>query len=129
VLLWRHGPDAGLLRFTGTEEYRRVLHDSPAAAKSMRDQFTSPSAVARAVRLDRMPRCVPFGDRADLRSVTVPTLVLGAHRDPVHPLAMARAWATELPSARLVELVARDVDAAGQAAQVRAAMSDLAGWR
>jgi pimeloyl-ACP methyl ester carboxylesterase len=37
------------------------------------------------------------------RELTMPTLVLGHHRDPVHPFTDAGALADELPNARLLE--------------------------
>jgi pimeloyl-ACP methyl ester carboxylesterase len=42
----------------------------------------------------------PSGAR---RSFTMPTLILGHHRDPVHPFTDAGALADELPNARLLE--------------------------
>jgi pimeloyl-ACP methyl ester carboxylesterase len=42
----------------------------------------------------------PSGAR---REFTMPTLVLGHHRDPVHPFTDAGALADELPNARLIE--------------------------
>jgi pimeloyl-ACP methyl ester carboxylesterase len=124
-LLRRLGPVAGLSAFLDTTTYRRMLDASPAAARSMRDQFTNPHAVERAARLDRMPRSVPYAGAADLAAIAVPTIVLGARRDPVHPLAMAHQWAATLPVAECRELVARDIDPVAQSQQIRRATIDF----
>ena len=41
--------------------------------------------------------------RSERRTFTMPTLVLGHHRDPVHPFSDAGMLATELPNGRLLE--------------------------
>lgn len=41
--------------------------------------------------------------RAERRTFTQPTLVIGHHRDPVHPFSDAGMLAAELPNARLIE--------------------------
>jgi pimeloyl-ACP methyl ester carboxylesterase len=125
ALLRRDGPAMGLSAFAETSTYREILDSSPAAARSARDQFTSPYAVERAARLERMPRSVPYDHPSDLAVVTAATVVLGAAGDPVHPLAMAQEWAANLPAAEYGELVARDVDAIGQARQIRSATADF----
>lgn len=46
--------------------------------------------------------CAP--NLEDLGSVTVPTLVIGARDDQLHPIEIARSWADALPDGRLVEI-------------------------
>ena len=43
-------------------------------------------------------------DRADLESIPVPTLVIAATRDPLHPLTVARSWSSALRAASLAEI-------------------------
>lgn len=73
-----------------------------------------PAAVQRI--LDMLHRCPPEGYagccdalahydlRAELGRITVPTLVIGAERDPSTPLEHARELAAGIPHARLVEV-------------------------
>jgi pimeloyl-ACP methyl ester carboxylesterase len=122
-LLRARGPRDGLARFERTAGYRAVLAKSPAAAASLRGQFTAGRAAERAVRLDRMPRSVPGPDLSALRHVRLPVLVVGARRDPVHPVAMAETIAAALPDARLRVVMPRDDDAARQLAQISAETS------
>jgi pimeloyl-ACP methyl ester carboxylesterase len=117
-LLRTCGPADGLTRFERTGVYRAVRAESPSGAASLRGQFTAPAAVERAVRLDRMPHSVPSPAAAALRQVRQPALVVGAPRDPVHPLALAEATAAALPQASLRVVLARDEDPPGQLAQI-----------
>ena len=45
--------------------------------------------------------------------MTTPTIVLGANRDPVHPITLARRWADLLPNAIFHQMPARDDDPGG----------------
>jgi len=58
-------------------------------------------AVADALRA--VPRSRPFPGWGALGEIDVPALVVGSRdeADPIHPLAVARRWADELPRARL----------------------------
>jgi len=98
-----------LAALEASETYRRVRSVSPHAGETLRSEVTSPRAVECAVRLDRMPRSVPFADRAELRAVTCPTLVVGCDRDPLHPLEYAQIWAGLIPDAKF-QLVASSAD-------------------
>jgi pimeloyl-ACP methyl ester carboxylesterase len=124
-LLRRHGARAGLARFVETAEYGRVLEQSPAAAASLVAQFHAPHAVRRSVRLTQLPRSVPLRQVRDLRRISVPTVVVGAPRDPPHPFEIARIWAAALPVSRLVAAPARDVDPGGYQACLTEACGQL----
>ncbi|HEY0718481.1 MAG TPA: alpha/beta fold hydrolase [Streptosporangiaceae bacterium] len=117
-LLRTHGAAGGLTRFGHSGVHQAVLAESPSAAASLRGQFTAPGAAGRAVRLDRMPRSAPSPEVTTLRQVRQPALVVGAPRDPVHPLALAQATAAALPEASLRVVKARDEDPPGQLAQI-----------
>jgi pimeloyl-ACP methyl ester carboxylesterase len=122
-LLRRYGSSAGQARFERSGPYAAVRAVSESGADSLRGQFSAPYAVERAVRLDRMPRSAPVTDAAVLRQVRCPALVVGARRDPVHPVALAEATAAALPEASLRVVAARDEDPAGQAAQIAGAIT------
>jgi pimeloyl-ACP methyl ester carboxylesterase len=117
-LLRAHGATDGLTRFERSGLYRAVQAESPAAAASLRGQFTAAYATERAVRLDRIPHSAPTSGTAALGQVRQPALVVGAPRDPVHPLALAEATAAALPDASLRVVSERDEDAARQLTQI-----------
>jgi pimeloyl-ACP methyl ester carboxylesterase len=122
-LLRRYGSSAGQARFERSAPYATVRAVSDSGADSLRGQFSAPYAVERAVRLDRMPRSAPVTDAAILKQVRCSALVVGARRDPVHPVALAEATAAALPEASLRVVRARDEDPAGQAGQIAGAIT------
>lgn len=113
---------AALLRTKPLTEARAALESSPAmtrmaavsshAAETLRGQLSAPRAAERAVRLDRMPRSVPYEDALQLRDVVAPTLVIGCEMDPLHPIEFAREWVRGIPrsSLEVVSTSARDTD-------------------
>ncbi|MCK6211639.1 alpha/beta hydrolase [Georgenia sp. EYE_87] len=64
--------------------------------------------------------------REDLRRLAVPTLMIWGDRDPVVPLARARAAATEIPDARLEVLPAGHVPQLGNPDRVAALLEEFA---
>jgi pimeloyl-ACP methyl ester carboxylesterase len=60
------------------------------------------AAVARALRV--VPVSEPFSSIEALREIEAPTLVVGSRdeADPVHPLAVAERYASELPNGQLL---------------------------
>ena len=89
-----------------------------------------PAAVADA--LEAVPRSAPFGQLHELSWIRAPTVVVGSRDevDPGHPLAVAQAWAREIPGARLeVEPAAEPPRSAlawqgGQLSRLIAAIAD-----
>ena len=51
-----------------------------------------------------VPRSLPFDGMAELESLDVPALIVASHdeADPGHPHAVAEAYASSLPDARLL---------------------------
>lgn len=126
-LLRESGPVAGAERFRRTEPYLRVSRESPAGGRGLLAQFTATDAAARAIRLVEIPRNRAFDHDAELGALArggIPSLVVGAPRDPVHPFALAERWAGALGSP-LERVPARDD---GQAAQAAAMRDVVGGW-
>ncbi len=61
----------------------------------------------------------------DIRSIAVPTLVIGNGTDLVHPLAMAQRLAAAIPEARFVELTPKARDRRQHAQDFRTAVSEF----
>lgn len=112
-LLARYGSDEGQRRYRRSSGYQAIAEQSPAAARSMLSQFADPSAQQRSVRLTQMPMSVPFHEYAALAGIAVPTMVIGAPQDPLHPLSLARQWAAAIPGAEFRTVPARDDDRRG----------------
>lgn len=110
------GP-SGAAEFQDREVYQRVAEISPLGARGLLAQFTAPDAARRAMRLVEIPRNRAFRDDAELAELEhrgIRSLVVGALRDPVHPLPTAERWAAGVAGPLLV-LPARDDGPAAQA--------------
>ncbi len=85
-----------------------------------------PGAVADALRA--VPRSRPFDNIADLRAITVPTVIVADHDepDPGHPLRVGRAYASAIPGARLVLEEPGQSPIAWQGAQLSRVIAELA---
>jgi pimeloyl-ACP methyl ester carboxylesterase len=66
------------------------------------ERHEHPDAVAHALRV--VPRSIAFDGLPALRSLDMPALVVGSRdvSDPGHPLELAKAYAENLPNARLL---------------------------
>jgi pimeloyl-ACP methyl ester carboxylesterase len=115
------GPEGGAERFRETEPYHRVAEASPAGGRGLLTQFTAPDAARRARRLVEIPRNRAFTGDAELAGLGargIRSLVVGARRDPVHPLELAERWAAAI-GAPLEVVPPRDDGLAAQTAMLR----------
>ncbi len=121
-LLRSVGAHEGLDRFRRTAEFQAMERLSPDCAKSLVGQFEQPRAEECAARLARLIVDTPCPDRAFYRSITVPTLVLGNHQDPIHPWDLAETLARLIPGAELREITPKSVSLERHAADVKDAV-------
>ena len=120
------GP-GGAHEFRERAVFRQVAAISPAGARGLLAQFTAPDAARRAMRLVEIPRNRAFATENELSGLGgrgIRSLVIGAPRDPVHPLVLAERWAGAL-RATLEVLPARDDGLQAQTAVLR---DRLARW-
>ena len=103
-------------------EYREIAEVTPSGARSVADQLTRPMARERAIRLGEVPKNVAWHDADQVRSLNLPALVIGADRDVMHPIELARRTAALLPQGRLVAVTPRDVDPERYDREIRAAV-------
>jgi pimeloyl-ACP methyl ester carboxylesterase len=118
--------DAAKARLQQTRQFQAVAAQSPAAAASLLAQFDRPLARERAPVLRRLPGDYPLSGDLDWNAVTAPTLVVGTHADPIHPLVIAQAVAAALTRADLREVTPRYDDEARHAREVATAIDDFA---
>jgi pimeloyl-ACP methyl ester carboxylesterase len=100
----RHGASEGLARFRDTPEFRSLEQAAPAAAQAVARLFEDPRAEECVYRLERIPHDAPCHDRSEWQAIRVPTLVLGARCDPIHPWEFAQVLARGIPGAELAEV-------------------------
>jgi len=117
------GPTQGRVAFAASESYQSALAASPSTAASLLSQFDKPLAQERSLRLVDLPRSVPYTSQAEVSLVTAPTLVVGARRDPTHPLEFAEELAQLIPGAQLAVVAARDESPERHRAEVEVAIA------
>jgi pimeloyl-ACP methyl ester carboxylesterase len=122
-LLRGEGPVKGREIFQRSEQYREIEAISPSGAASLLGQFDQPWAVHRARRLEELPSSVPYHRPLSLGDLSVPTLVIGAPNDPVHPLAFAEEMASLVPGSRFALLTSRDLSPERNRADLEAAVT------
>jgi pimeloyl-ACP methyl ester carboxylesterase len=99
----RDGGVAGFLAAYGEPDVPARWRDTVLKVIEQRlSQHEHPEALADA--LHAVPRSHPFGSFADLRAISVPTVVVASddEADPEHPRAVGEAYAQAIPGARLV---------------------------
>ena len=94
------------LAFVRTPHFQQLSELSPLGAAAALEQFRQKDAAARAIRLIEIPRNRGFAP-GELTTIHVPTTVIAAPEDPVHPVYIAEQWAGLL-AAPLELLPARD---------------------
>ncbi|MGP8205313.1 MAG: alpha/beta fold hydrolase [Acidimicrobiales bacterium] len=122
-LLRQNGPVDGRARFQASSLYQDVNAISPSTAASLLDQFDKPFALSRVRRLEDLPGSVPYDRPGTVRAVRVPTLVVGAPGDPVHPVQFAEELATLVPGGRLALITPRDLSLERNLADLRQAVN------
>jgi pimeloyl-ACP methyl ester carboxylesterase len=94
-------------RYLESEVYARLKAESPYVADSLLRDFEQPEL---AIRLEKMAQDAPNRDHLEWTRITVPTLILAHHDDPVHPFSYAEQLAGAIPTARLIEITAKGIN-------------------
>jgi pimeloyl-ACP methyl ester carboxylesterase len=124
-LMIRYGAADGRRRFAEHPLWQSIHAESPSGAASLLDQFDKPSAADRVRRLVEIPASTPFREFDELTRLDVPALVIGAPRDPLHPLGIAEQWADRLPNARYLRISSRDDDPLRHVSDLRRGVDDF----
>ena len=109
--------------FERSDTARRLAREAPDNLASMRKFLEVEDRAGLAALLSAIAADGPGVSEAELRSIRVPTLVLGTGMDLAHPLDHARTLASMIPGAELVELTAKSLDRPRYVAEFRAALS------
>jgi pimeloyl-ACP methyl ester carboxylesterase len=103
-MVQKHGRERALQLFENLDVYTLLKLSSPETARSLRELFSARSIEAIVQTLRSIPASVPFESFDKLRTIDMPTLVLGNHNDPIHPFEFAERLAASIPSAQLREI-------------------------
>jgi pimeloyl-ACP methyl ester carboxylesterase len=117
-------PDSALTRLLATDEYREVAAISPSGASGLRDKVTKPRSAERAMRLAMGAYWTAFAAGERVESV-VPSLIVAARNDPLHPVAVAEEWHARIANSTLVTLPSRDEDPVAHSALARSVVQEF----
>jgi pimeloyl-ACP methyl ester carboxylesterase len=88
-------------------------------------QFTHPRAQETVIKLQRLPKDVPHPNRQEWGRISLPTLILANHSDPLHPFKIAETLAAAIPGARLLEITSKSVSREKHLAEARAYITEF----
>jgi pimeloyl-ACP methyl ester carboxylesterase len=125
ALLREHGAEEGLRRLLDAPEHRALAAEAPSAAQSLADQFKQSGIAATAAKFARLSDDNPYTSAAQIEAISVPTLVIATHHDPVHPYTYGTALAAHIPNAAFVEVTPKTVDEQAYQREVQAALEQF----
>jgi pimeloyl-ACP methyl ester carboxylesterase len=109
--------------FEDSDLIETLKQEGPDNLNSIHNFFMREPRHVTANLLQRISEDGPGVSEADIRAITIPTLVIGNALDYVHPLAYARTLAEWIPGARFVEVTAKASDPARYQADFEAALA------
>jgi pimeloyl-ACP methyl ester carboxylesterase len=102
VVYSRGAEEAVRLLFQALEPLAAQERAQPGFMQDLIDQWSSHDPASLATAMRAIPAQSPFESIDDLTSLELPVLVVAGHDDPIHPLAVAKAYCRRLPDCRLV---------------------------
>jgi pimeloyl-ACP methyl ester carboxylesterase len=116
--LRRLGAADGRRAFQDTADYRETLCESAASASSLLWLFEHSRPADLVELLERIPGSRPCANLNELRSISVPTLVMANRIDSIHPLEYGLELAARIASSEFREVTPRAVSEARHRADV-----------
>ena len=113
---------AELATFDASPTARALATTSPDNLASLRGFFARQPLPETAALLTRIAADGPGVTPDQLKSLTIPTLILGSDADHIHPMALAETLARLIPHATLVKLPPKGRDRAAHIAACQAAI-------
>ncbi len=114
-----HVSREGARVFTSSDDFKRIENESTAAARSLMRLFEDACAEERIDRFELLPRSLPFDSLDELAHISVPTLVIGNDRDPIHPRRMCEVLAASIPASELRIVTSQAVDGNAHRAEIQ----------
>ena len=116
---------AGRAAFERSPTARRLAKEAPDNLASRLGFFEVEDRASLAPLLKAIARGGPDVTEAEVRRISVPTLVLGTGLDLVHPLDFARRLAERISGAQFVEMTPKASDRPRYAQEFRAALAQF----
>ncbi|CUX71137.1 MULTISPECIES: alpha/beta fold hydrolase [Agrobacterium] len=106
-LLSQYDPQDALQRFEMSEVAMDLAEHGPDNLSAIRGFFTREPIEVTSALLTSIAMGGPGVTEDEIKNISVPTLVIGNNRDPVHPLSYARTLAEWIPNASFVEITSK----------------------
>jgi pimeloyl-ACP methyl ester carboxylesterase len=114
---------AGQAAFEHSVTARELAQAAPDNLASLLRFFTAENPETLAALLAAIAGDGPDVSEAEVRRISVPTLVLGTGIDVIHPLDFARQLAARISGARFAEITAKTTDRTRYVGEFRAALA------
>ncbi|MGV1757310.1 alpha/beta fold hydrolase [Rhizobium sp. A22-96] len=124
-LLQTMSPEDARAEFLAGKIGQRLAGEAPDNLASLLGFFSRLPHDVTAALLTAISGDGPGVTDAQVRAITVPTLVIGHERDVIHPLIHAQALAEMIPSARFVKITPKAENRSQYLADFRMAMSNF----
>jgi pimeloyl-ACP methyl ester carboxylesterase len=121
-LLCRFPADQALAIFNESAAAARLAVEAPDNLASLRGFFTRPPGDVTAALLKAISADGPDVNAAQLKSISVPTLIIGHRFDSVHPFWLAQDLARLIPGASMAEITPKAQDRNRYVAEFQAAL-------
>lgn len=125
ALLAEHPGDVAQRMFVDTATAAALGRDAPDNLASLTAFFSRHPRNVTAALLTSIAGDGPGVSEAEVRSLRIPTLVIGHERDSIHPIAHARAIAEMIPNSSFVEITPKVVDRARYVSDFHSALSNF----
>ncbi|OBZ92160.1 alpha/beta hydrolase [Pararhizobium polonicum] len=106
-LLSQYEPHEALSRFEASAVAKDLAEHGPDNLSAARGFFTREPVTVTSALLTSIAMGGPGVTEDEIRKISVPTLVIGNNRDPVHPVSYARVLAEMIPNASFVEITSK----------------------
>ncbi len=121
-LLAQYPPQIAKTRFLTSPTTARLSVLSPDNLKSLLGFFDREPMDVTMALLSRISADGPGVTEKQIRTLSIPTLIIGTHADAIHPMAYAQALHRLIAHSRLVELTPKGVDKAAYITEFRSAL-------
>ena len=123
ALLRAHDPQTALAAFERSPSAANFAANAPDNLASLRRFFARPDPAATAALVAAIAADGPGIEEEEVKSLKVPTLVIGTTQDVIHPLAMAETLASRIPGATFARIAAKSADPVQHGVDFRAAVT------
>ncbi len=125
ALLRQYPAAEALARFESSATARSLAVEAPDNRASLKGFFSRQPQDVTAALLSAISADGPGVTPAQLRSLAIPTLVIGHEQDAIHPLALAGELAHLIPGARLRRITPKSEDRSRYVSDFRLALTEF----